>query len=495
MKNQTGKILERYFWNRHQVENYQSVIKDEKEQIQECQKPAQEKVFQIAGKVISDVNEIILKNAEKTEFVNTLEYLDGIQDKVVAAILANMFNEKEIFQSEEDLMKSWLKILEAMEAKSGQEKNDSEISLMDIDVSKLSIGMEIKNYKVLCGLLNQSIKTGKSRKLQLEDFKRYFDWEKAGQKFIITDIYDTPLTKEDKRKFGNNSIYVKYIEVILLRFLSKQKGYTKTLTKRNWWELLGIVNKKYDKVSQKNLEDLDFTVTSWEIKHFYQRCNKKLEEILFSALNSLRSRRLITYETQTIIVRRDDNGREIYSEANDNEKKKLLDVEHYVLHSIYKYEKMVQVFLRFQQKEFYSKVNELIYERYGWNHCFKQIKIIYTPEGVKQVYPELEAKLQKEILNQKILDALDESASKTYKKWQQNYREWEKYIRNTFWGEVSEMEKSLVKKPFKPPNTYLEAQSLLKDELIRIGHKDMIFSEKEFIESNKDIDNIFESGL
>ena len=48
----------------------------------------------------------------------------------------------------------------------------------------------------------------------MENYKKYFEFEKSGQKFIITDIYDTPLTKEDKRRLGNNSIYVKNIELI-----------------------------------------------------------------------------------------------------------------------------------------------------------------------------------------------------------------------------------------------------------------------------------------
>lgn len=73
-----------------------------------------------------------------------------------------------------------------------------------IDTSNLKIGMTIKNYKQLCELLNQEVEFGNSKKSQLLEFERYFDWEKIGQKFIITDVYDTPLDKEDKRKFGNN---------------------------------------------------------------------------------------------------------------------------------------------------------------------------------------------------------------------------------------------------------------------------------------------------
>ena len=75
----------------------------------------------------------------------------------------------------------------------------------EVNTSKLVIGMVIKNYKELCNLFGEDTKTGKAKQLQLKNWKRYFDWEKDGQKFIITDIYDTPLPKEDLRKKGNNS--------------------------------------------------------------------------------------------------------------------------------------------------------------------------------------------------------------------------------------------------------------------------------------------------
>lgn len=250
----------------------------------------------------------------------------------------------------EQLKKVWIASIDRFKTDWNEEsKQGSTPSVIrDIDTSQLTIGLTVKNYKVMCELLSQPEKGGKARKLQLEDWKRYFDWEKAGQKFIVTDIYDTPLTKEDKRKLGNNSIYVKYIEVVLLQYLSTQQGFTRTLTKRNWWWLLGIVNDQYGKKTEKELTNLDYTVTPWEVKHFYQRCNKKLEEILFSALNSLKSRKLITYEIQTMIVKWNPKKYcDEYFEATDNQKRQILEVEHYVLHNIYKYEKMIQIFLRF----------------------------------------------------------------------------------------------------------------------------------------------------
>ena len=119
-----------------------------------------------------------------------------------------------------------------------------------INTSNLKIGQVVKNYKELCALLEEEVKTGKSKQLQLDNLKRFFEWEKAGQKFIITDIYDTPLPKVDGRSSGNNSKYVKCIELLLLHYLLNKKDYTATLTKRNWWQILGMINNKYNQIER-----------------------------------------------------------------------------------------------------------------------------------------------------------------------------------------------------------------------------------------------------
>ena len=40
--------------------------------------------------------------------------------------------------------------------------------------------------------------------------------------------------------------------------------------------------------------------------------------------------------------------------------------------------------------------------------------------------------------------------------------------------------------------SYLGAQIILKNELIQIGHKDMVFSTEDFLESNNELDSIFD---
>lgn len=56
-----------------------------------------------------------------------------------------------------------------------------------------------KNYKVVCEVLGEPIKTGKSKQLQLKEWARYFDWKNEGQKWLVTEIFNQPKEREDGR--------------------------------------------------------------------------------------------------------------------------------------------------------------------------------------------------------------------------------------------------------------------------------------------------------
>ena len=356
-----------------------------------------------------------------------------------------------------------------------------------INTSNLQIGQIVKNYKELCALLGEEFKQGgDSRKAQLKEFARYFEWEKSGQKFLITDIYDTPLPKEDGRNKGK---YVKCIEIILLNYLSKQKGYTYTLSKKKWWELLGMVNRKYDNVSQEELLEIDPVITKFEIRQYYQRCNKKLEEILFSALRSLSSRKLIDWGIETVIVTR-NQGKTHFRVANEFEKKIILRAERYVLHKIMHLEKMFNVFAKQKQDEFYRLVNEILEDSLDkeWQYYYKQVKIIYNHDQVVEAIPDIEAELRKLELNDKVVNTLNEHAKEKYRKERKKYEDnsaklFEKLVNGE---DISE------EKIFKIPDTYVVAQELLTDELIRLGHKNM--NEKPYTltkDEEKELDTLF----
>jgi phenylacetate-coenzyme A ligase PaaK-like adenylate-forming protein len=95
-----------------------------------------------------------------------------------------------------------------------------------MDLSRLKERMIVKNYKDMCKLLGEEIKTGKSKQYQLKEWKRYFDYDKDKQNFIINIIYDEPLEHNGK------NIYIQHIEYLLLNYISQQKGYKIQLTFR-----------------------------------------------------------------------------------------------------------------------------------------------------------------------------------------------------------------------------------------------------------------------
>ncbi len=436
----------------------------------------------------SDIDECLEVAYKVYELPKIIDFLLSICIDVLFQIEIDFTELKSVIETIDKVFEIAVNVISSQikEENDIQEENQVSINSFEINTDQLEIGQVVKNYKELCLLLNQSPTTGKSKQLQLKDFERYFEWEKSGQKFIITDIYDEPLRKEDKRKQGNNSIYVKYIELILLQYLSQQKNGTRTFKKRDWWQLLGMVNHKYNRVSQKELKEIDYKITQFEIKHFYQRCNKKLEQVLFSALNNLKNRKLIEYELQTVIVDNENN----YFGADDNDKRRILQEERYVLHNVMGYEKMIQVFCRFKQDEYYRMVNQRLSDLYGWHHYYKQIKIIYTQKDVLEAIPKTEIDLQKELLNKKIADVLNEDAQKKYEVEEER---WEINCRNLFWGDYKNYKFS-NDKPWKIPDTYLDAQRILVDELICIGHQ----KEKGFIptfEEDDEMNQIFNSFL
>lgn len=361
-----------------------------------------------------------------------------------------------------------------------------------INTSNLKVGQVVKNYKELCALLEEEVKTGKSKQLQLDNLKRFFEWEKAGQKFIITDIYDTPLPKVDGRSSGNNSKYVKCIELLLLRYLLDKKDYTATLTKRNWWQILGMINNKYnqierDKEKREELQKNNPILTSYEIKHFYQRSNKKLQQILFSALNSLSSRKLIEYEIETVIVKEDDKGKMRYEIATKYEKKAILKEERYILRYIMGYEKIIQVFCRFEQDKYYAKVNERLYELYKWHHYFKRIRIVYNQEYISDAINDIGSEIIREELNDKVVSALNNNAAHIYKKKTQEYDETTLKLFELY-GTGQDISNI---KLWKIPDVYIMAQELLTDELIRIGHSNIRMNPDEFVKMNQELDDLF----
>ena len=124
-------------------------------------------------------------------------------------------------------------------------------------------------------------------------------------------------------------------------------------------------------------------------------------------------------------------------------------------------------------------VNKRLNELYGWHHYFKQIKLSFIPSNIIEAIPQTTIDLEKEILNEKIIKVLNDNAKEKYNTDKQKFEETRN---NLIWGDYDSITNS---KSWKIPDTYVEAQRILTEELINIGHKNNKFSLDQFKEDDE----------
>lgn len=215
------------------------------------------------------------------------------------------------------------------------------------------------------------------------------------------------------------------------------------------------------------------------------RSDKKLRQILSSALNNMRNRRLIDWQIQTVVCKEKDNKEEWFV-ANDDEIKIILETEYYVLHQM-GYTKMFQVIAAFKTNEFYKAVEELLYKKKKWKNYYKRYKIIFNSKNIKESIPDVEAGLKKALLNAKIIRFLNNEAEKLYDEKLEEYNknlEYEISIQGDVMNALHD---------FKYPGNYVIAQKMLADELINT--KDYSYDEinrlLELDEMNNELNKLF----
>ena len=97
-------------------------------------------------------------------------------------------------------------------------------------IENLKVGMTIKNYKLLCEVLEEKVSSGNTKKSQFKEWERYFKYHKSGNKFIIDEIYAEPKNKIDNRSDGNGTVYGNMIQDLIMDLLVQQKKEDKNIT-------------------------------------------------------------------------------------------------------------------------------------------------------------------------------------------------------------------------------------------------------------------------
>lgn len=286
---------------------------------------------------------------------------------------------------------------------------------------------------------------------------------------------------------GNNAIYVKYIEAILLRYMYGQKDYKCFITKKNLWMILGMINKNYSILTPKVLEEAN-GISQYMSNHFYQRCNQKLERILFSALINLRNRRIISYFEKVVVV--DAKGNHFF--ANSEQIRRIDKIEKRVLNEM-GLVSVTQVYLKFLASKFYNYVNRIMYEEEGWQYSYKGFQLIYTQEIVREEINIQECELQRLLLNSKIIEFMNNNAENIYMRQIDTYEAMCKTYHDENrglcgmdnWGDYKPTPKEL--NVWVYPEYYVEIQKSLSELLLRLPEN----KDKNDKNNESDIDELF----
>lgn len=337
----------------------------------------------------------------------------------------------------------------------------NELNLSCEEISKNIKPGELITYKEVCEKLNiPYYSSGNQKKAQLKELKRYIEFESVNRKWLILDVYDSPLDKE-ARAVPKNSIYVKYVECVLLSYLSKQPSNEAYITKNNLWLLLGMINNNYNFYKDKYdaLHETNELMTFFEVNNFYQRSNSYLSKIVESSLNSLKRRYLIEWDKPYMISIEYDNGNYEYHEASVNETEKILEINRNTLLEFGFEDEMQLIFAGIKKrKEYYDTLESRFKEIYGWDKVYKSYHIIYNKKNVITALSRDQIELQKLAINERVIDKINLQA--------ENIAE-EKGIDS---DNVAEMLTLGEDVGFTYPLVYVEVQKMLAEKLLRINN-------------------------
>lgn len=203
-----------------------------------------------------------------------------------------------------------------------------------MNLTNLEKGQRVKSYRAMCELLGEEVKTGKSKMLQLDDWGRYFTHRKEGNSFVIEDIKDVPLEKIDRRG-GNNVVYSKYIQKLVLDMLSNEKcNGVLFMSCNQLLRQLQMVNEFYSPEDRSALIlSKVLKVDKAIVNDFYGYTHRKLKTALEGALSSLENKSLLVW-TKKMTVCVEENGRKDYREATQQEIDIIIKCEGEALHEL-----------------------------------------------------------------------------------------------------------------------------------------------------------------
>ena len=270
-------------------------------------------------------------------------------------------------------------------------------------------GNVVKDYPQMCRILKEDETTGSGKISQIKRWKLYFDFEKKGHKFIITDIYDEKTVKKNQKLNANNYItarskYRNKLVPILLYLLSISNDNSLFGSKLDVAIWCGFFNEeikgksKFDKYKQYRDELISkfpdipyYTVDMDKFIYctYYNHIKRCAYRIILGALNELKKIKVIDYNIVNVGIKYNPNEPQIYELFEDENRiykqcveeacKEVLPLYNSVTKN--KKEKVTPadfIFRETVRESYYDILNQLVSKKLGYDIIMEYLKINLT---------------------------------------------------------------------------------------------------------------------
>lgn len=252
-------------------------------------------------------------------------------------------------------------------------------------------GLRVKNYKALCELLGEKVKTGKSKQLHLKEMERYFKFHKEGNAFVVDEVYAQSLEKKDGRSNGNNATFKDDTLQSLLKLILAQSASSHMIAipKHVLYSELSLVNKYYSyyRKHQKELVEEYPTLDLEHTNYFFSGLERTLENVVKRELDRLNRDSFITWEeTRVKVVKRQGDGKLVHYLCTDEEVANILTVERQLCDELgYENTYTVAMLPLAERKAFYNQVQYILNTEYKmyFTYSYSAYKIVFTKSKIQ----------------------------------------------------------------------------------------------------------------
>ena len=280
-------------------------------------------------------------------------------------------------------------------------------------------------YKKLCEVLEENPKSGNSKPKQLEDWNRYFEFEKVGTKIKILNIRDKELP--DINKMLGRSKYYSDLETIILYALNETKDGVIDCSISKALEFTNMVNQNYS-FARNNVNDVSekLDIDRDYLYAFYNMSHAKLKKIFENALNTMVNKSLITRQDILMVCYEDENEKVItiengkmktekkkkFRQMTDEENARILEIEREVFKILSCTDKQ-NCFMIGKWGEFRKLTIQKIQSELNILFYYNNYHIVTSKKIVEKEITERMSIYAKDNLNNNILKSIETSQDKT----------------------------------------------------------------------------------